>query len=115
MCRALQPDFDCLDSIWIINHYQQAFQTGLGMNKHQLTGQNVGRVFNSASVHMCAMHLFCYEAKRPKLKLTQPKQLLGSLPLDITLPAWQHSLTLSLSTIISMLVSKLSCHLIKDV
>ncbi len=30
---------------------------------------------------MCAMHLCCYEAKRPNLKLqTRPKQLLVSLP-----------------------------------
>jgi hypothetical protein len=33
------------------------------------------------------MQLFCFETKLPKLMLkTLPKQLLGSLPLDITQP-----------------------------
>jgi hypothetical protein len=36
---------------------------------------------------MSAMHLFCYEAKRPNLKLkTWQKQFLGSLPLAFALP-----------------------------
>jgi hypothetical protein len=47
---------------------------------------NLGRVFNSRSGCMCAMHLCCYEAKRPNLKLkTLPRQLLGSLPLAFML------------------------------
>jgi len=37
---------------------------------------------------MCAKHLFCYEAKQPNLKLkTQPKQVLGYLPMAFALPA----------------------------
>ncbi len=58
------------------------------MDKHQLTGQNLGRDFNSRSSCMCAQNLCCYEAKQPNLKLkTRPKQLLGSLPLATALPA----------------------------
>jgi hypothetical protein len=57
------------------------------MNKLQLAGRNLGRVFNFRSGHMHAMHLLCYGIKVPNLKLkTQHKQLLGSLPLDIALP-----------------------------
>jgi hypothetical protein len=57
------------------------------MDKLQLTGQNLGPVFNSRSGCMCAMHLCCYEAKQPILKLkTRSKQLLGSLPLAFVLP-----------------------------
>jgi hypothetical protein len=58
------------------------------MDKLQLTGQNLGRVFNSRSDCMSAMHLFCYEAEQLNLKLkTRPKQLLGSHPLAFALPA----------------------------
>jgi hypothetical protein len=57
------------------------------MDKLQLTGQNLGRVFNSRSGCMCAMPFRCYEAKQPNLKLkTQPEQLLGSLPIALALP-----------------------------
>jgi hypothetical protein len=57
------------------------------MDKLQLTGQNLGRVFNSRSGCVCAMHLSCFETKLPNLMLkTRPKQLLGYLPLDIVLP-----------------------------
>ncbi len=57
------------------------------MDKLQLTGRNLCRVFNSRAVCMAAMELSCFEAKRPNLMLkTQPKQLLGYLLLDITLP-----------------------------
>jgi hypothetical protein len=57
------------------------------MDKLQLTGQNLGRVFNSRSDCMSGMHLYCYEAKQLNLKLkTQPKQLLGSLPIVFALP-----------------------------
>jgi hypothetical protein len=50
---------------------------------------------------MFVMHLFCYEAKQPNLKLkTRPKQLLGYLPLAFALPAlsyisidwWMHEM-----------------------
>jgi len=55
------------------------------MDKIQLTGQNLGRVFNSRSDCKSPMHLFGYEAKQLKVK-TRPKQLLGSLPLTFALP-----------------------------
>ena len=58
------------------------------MDKLQLTGQNLGCVFNFRSGCVHAVHLLCYGVKLSKLKLkTWPKQLLGSLPLDIVLPA----------------------------
>jgi hypothetical protein len=58
------------------------------MDKLQLTGQNLGRVFNYKSDCMSAMHLFCYEAKQLNLKLKiRPKHLLGSHPLAFKLPA----------------------------
>ncbi len=57
------------------------------MDKLKLTGQTLGRVFNSRRFCMHAMHLLSSLAIRPNLDLkTQPKQLLGSLPLYITLP-----------------------------
>ncbi len=60
----------------------------MSMDKLHLTGQNLGRVFNSRSGRVHAIHSCCYWARLPDLKLkTWPKQLLGSLPLDIALPA----------------------------
>jgi hypothetical protein len=57
------------------------------MDKLQLTGQNLGRVFNFSNGHELIVHFLCYGVKLPNLKLkTQPKQLLGLLPLDIALP-----------------------------
>ncbi len=57
------------------------------MDKLQLTGQNLGRVFNSRMGCMCGVPFCCYEAKQTNLKLkTRPKQLLGSLPLAFALP-----------------------------
>ncbi len=62
------------------------------MDKLQLKGQSLGRVFNSRSGCMHATHLFGYEAKLPDLKLkTRHKQLLGSLLLDIALPGLDNS------------------------
>ncbi len=53
----------------------------------QLTGQNLGRVFNFQFGHLQAEHFRCYQVKLPNLKLkTQIKQLLGFLPLVIALP-----------------------------
>jgi hypothetical protein len=61
------------------------------MDKLQLTGQNPGRVFNFRSCHFHSAHLWRYRVKLPNLKLkTRPKQLLGSLPLDIAFPAEFH-------------------------
>jgi len=58
------------------------------MNKLLLTGLNLGRAFNSRCARAYAMHLRCYSVKLPNLKLkTRAKELLGSLPLDIALPA----------------------------
>jgi hypothetical protein len=59
------------------------------MDKLQLTGQNPSRDFNlrSGLFARCAFMVFCYRVKLPNLKLKiRPKQLLGSLPLDIALP-----------------------------
>jgi len=56
------------------------------MHKLQLTGRNLGPVFNSRNGSLYATHSCCYWSKRPDLELkTQPKQLLGYLPLDIVL------------------------------
>ncbi len=50
--------------------------------------QLTGRVFNFRFGHLQAEHFRCYQVKLPNLKLkTQPKQLLGSLPLVIALPS----------------------------
>ncbi len=58
------------------------------MDKLQLTGRNLGRIFNYRSDRMFIMHLFGYEAKQPNLNLkTRPKQLLGYLSLAFALPA----------------------------
>ncbi len=47
----------------------------------------MGRVFNFRNGHVHVVHFLCYGLKLPNLKLkTQPKQLLGLLPLDITFP-----------------------------
>jgi hypothetical protein len=65
------------------------FITGWRMDKLQLTGQNLGRVLYFRLGHLHAEHFWCYQVKLPNLKLkTRPKQLLGSLPLVIALPAW---------------------------
>jgi hypothetical protein len=58
------------------------------MDKLQLTGQNLGRVFNFRSGHLHAATFFVLSVKLPDLKAkTRPKQLLGSLLLVIMLPA----------------------------
>jgi hypothetical protein len=57
------------------------------MDKLQLTRRNLVRVFNFINGLVHAVHLFGCRVKLPNLKLkTWPKQLLGSLPLDIALP-----------------------------
>jgi hypothetical protein len=69
-----------------------------GMDKLQLTGHNLGPVFNSRSDCMSAIYLFCYEAKQPNSKLkTQPEQLKGSLPITFELPSSGLPLSLSLN------------------
>ncbi len=60
---------------------------GESMDKLELTGQNLGQVFNFRGVHLHVAHLQRYQVKLPNLKLkTRPKQLLVSLPLDFALP-----------------------------
>ncbi len=62
--------------------------TTLGMDKLQLTGRALGRVFNFGSGCMHTMHLLPSVAIQPNLELkTRPKQLIGFLPLVIALPA----------------------------
>ncbi len=52
---------------------------GTNMAKLQLTGQNLGRVFNCRISHAHVVHFGCYGVKLPNLKLkTRPKQLSGS-------------------------------------
>jgi hypothetical protein len=56
------------------------------MDKLQLTGQNLVRVFNFRFGHLHAEHFWCYQVKLPNLKLkTQHKQPLGYLLLVIEL------------------------------
>ncbi len=63
------------------------------MDKLQLTGQNLGRVFNFRYGHLQAEHFWCYQVKLPNLNLkTRPKQLLGFLPLVIAHPAIHHEI-----------------------
>ncbi len=65
-----------------------AYNTTVIMVNLQLTGRKLGRVFNFRNGRVHAVHFLCYGTKLPNLELkTQPKQLLGSLPLDIALPA----------------------------
>ncbi len=57
------------------------------MDKLQLTGQNLGWVFNFRCGRAHAVHLYCCEVKLPNLKMkTRPTQLLGYLLIDIALP-----------------------------
>jgi hypothetical protein len=58
------------------------------MDKLYVTVQTLGRVFNFRSGCMQIMHLLHSVALLPNLELkTRPKQLLGSLPLDVALPS----------------------------
>jgi hypothetical protein len=51
------------------------------MDKLQLTGQNLGRVFNFRNDRVHAVHFLCYGVKLPNLKLkTWPKQPIDPLP-----------------------------------
>jgi hypothetical protein len=58
------------------------------MDKLQLTGQNLGRVFNFKSGHLHADTFLVLSVKRPNLQLkTWPEQLLAYLPLVNALPS----------------------------
>jgi hypothetical protein len=51
------------------------------MDKLELTGRALGRVYNFRSGCMQTMHLLPGVAKQPNLELkTRPKPVLGSLP-----------------------------------
>ncbi len=53
----------------------------MAMDKLQLTGPNLGRVFSNWSGRVCATLSCCFWAKLPNLKLkSRTKQLLDSLP-----------------------------------
>jgi hypothetical protein len=61
------------------------------MDKLKLTGQNLGRVFNSRLGHACMFRVIAYITKQPNLKLkTWPKQLLVSLLLALEVPGLCH-------------------------
>jgi hypothetical protein len=63
------------------------------MDKLELTGQALGRVYNFRSGCMCTLHLLPGVAIQPNLELkTQPKPVLGSLPLAFALPGLYHPL-----------------------
>jgi hypothetical protein len=58
------------------------------MDKLQLTGQNLGRVFNFRSGHLHASTFLVLLVKLPNSQLkTRHKQLLGSLRIVIALPS----------------------------
>jgi len=64
-----------------------AIKTSRLMDKLRLARQNLDQFFNSGCGCVRAMQLPCFETKLASLKLkTLPKQLLGSLPLEIALP-----------------------------
>ncbi len=57
------------------------------MDELQLTGQNLGQVFNLRNGHLHAAKFLVLSVKLPNLQLkTRLKQLPGSLPLVIELP-----------------------------
>ncbi len=80
---------------------------------HRQTSANRTKQWPSFQHYVCVnvVHFLCYEVKLPKLKLkTQPKQFLGSLPLDIALPRMRQ-LTHRLVAILLLLVSPTSCQI----
>jgi len=76
------------------------------MDKLNLTGRNLGRVFNSRLGHACICHAIACITRRPNLKLkTRPKQFLGSLPLAFALPGqlwWKICLAYSSDTLFQL-------------
>jgi hypothetical protein len=66
------------------------------MDKLQLKGRNLGRVFNLGLGRACVCFAMVYITKQPNLKLkTRLKQLLGSLLLAFELPAGYPSTSVS--------------------
>jgi hypothetical protein len=84
-----------------------------------ITGQNLGRVFDSRSDRVQAMHLLYFDAKRPSLKWkTQLKQLLGFLQLDIALPIFAIfvlTILLSLNSLLSGLPQTETQHMFSQI
>ncbi len=79
----------------LVYYWKADFGRTINMDKLQLTGRNLGRVFYFINGCVRAMHFLHYRVKLPKLKSkTRPKQLLGSLSLDIALPCFTYSYTL---------------------
>jgi hypothetical protein len=83
----------------------------LTMDKLQLTGQNLGRVFYLRYGRVHAVHFLCLGVKLPNLKLkSRPKQVLGSFPLDIALPGLtlvsQQSMTKIIPTTVHLVTPK---------
>ncbi len=63
------------------------------MDKLQLTGQNLCRVFYFRYGSGHDVHFLCWGVKLPNLKLkTRPEQVLGSLLLDIALPGYSYTM-----------------------
>ncbi len=83
-CKIFHQNF-CL--LAIVLSLDQCREIGYFMDKLLLTGLNLGRVFNSRSSFMWVVHLFCYEAKWPNLKLkTRRKQLFTFSPVSFRAP-----------------------------
>ncbi len=67
------------------------------MDKLQLTGLNLGRVFNYRSRHASTQICTFTSSKQPKLQLkTRPKQVLGTLPLAFSLSVYSFQFCLVL-------------------
>jgi hypothetical protein len=63
------------------------------MDKLKATGQNLGRVFILRRGHLHSANFLWYQVKLPNLKQkTWQKQLIGSHPLDVTLPVTSNKL-----------------------
>ncbi len=72
---------------------------GLAMDKLQLTGRALGRVYHFRCGCMHTMHLLPSVAIQPNLELkTRPKPVLGSLPLAFALPGLACITMLKIST-----------------
>jgi hypothetical protein len=70
-------------------------ELNLSMDKLKLTGRNLGRVFHSRLSRSCTGHAIVHITKKPNLNLkSQPKQLLGSLPLSFALHSLSNRKTL---------------------
>jgi hypothetical protein len=82
----------CLSHLYAQSY--KDFNTCSGrMNKLQLRGRNLGRVFNFRNGCVHVVYFLCVGIKLSNLKLkTWPKQLSGYLRLDIVFPAARFSI-----------------------